>query len=49
MKETEKLRRAVKWIAVHLYPPHRDRIVTELEELGLPRLEVAKFGVPYVF
>jgi ribonuclease BN (tRNA processing enzyme) len=47
--ETRKLGRAVRYVAVHLHPRHRDTVIAEIEALGLPGVEIGQFGVTYVF
>jgi ribonuclease BN (tRNA processing enzyme) len=48
-RETQKLQRPVRWIAVHIQPRHREQTMRELEALGIPGLEIGRFGVPYLF
>lgn len=48
-REVAKLARPVRVIAVHLKPRYRDEVVRELEALGLPGVEVGRFGRPYEF
>jgi cAMP phosphodiesterase len=48
-QEVRKLRRPVPVYAVHLGPGDRDEIIRELEALGLPQVQVGRFGTPYVF
>jgi ribonuclease BN (tRNA processing enzyme) len=47
--EVRKVRRSVPFLAVHLFPKSRDQVVRELGDLGMPNVEVARFGVPYDF
>jgi ribonuclease BN (tRNA processing enzyme) len=48
-EEMKKLARPVRAITVHTHPRHRDRVVQELLELGLPRVEVGEPGKTYSF
>jgi ribonuclease BN (tRNA processing enzyme) len=48
-RETQKLKRPARWIAVHIHPRYREQTIRELEALGIPGLEIGRFGVPYVF
>jgi ribonuclease BN (tRNA processing enzyme) len=45
--EMRKLRRAARYVAVHLHPRHRETVVAELEAMRLPYVEVGRFGVVY--
>lgn len=47
--EVRKLDRPARILAVHIKPRYRDRILAELDALGLPGLEIARFGEPYDF
>jgi ribonuclease BN (tRNA processing enzyme) len=38
---------SARWIAVHIHPRHRDRVVEELQGLGLANLEIGAFDQPY--
>jgi ribonuclease BN (tRNA processing enzyme) len=48
-REVRKVRRAVPFLAVHIHPRGREQVVRELEALGLPQVQVGRFGVPYRF
>jgi len=48
--EMAKLDRpAVRFVAVHIHPRHRERVVEELRGLGLANLEIGVFDQPYDF
>jgi ribonuclease BN (tRNA processing enzyme) len=47
--EVGKVKRAVPVIAVHIHPAYHAQVVRELEALGLPGVQVGRFGVPYQF
>jgi ribonuclease BN (tRNA processing enzyme) len=47
--EAAKLKQPATFIAVHVHPRHRERVVEELAALGLPNLQIGQFGVPYEF
>src|SRR5262249_11306722 len=44
-----KLKRPATFVAVHIQPTSRARVVEQLQALGLPDLKVGELGVPYVF
>lgn len=46
-REMKKLGRPARFITVHMHPRHRDTVVQELMALGLPGVEIGRFGVPY--
>jgi ribonuclease BN (tRNA processing enzyme) len=48
-RDVQKLRRPVQIIAIHLKPASADHVVSELEALGLPNLELRRIGHPYYF
>jgi ribonuclease BN (tRNA processing enzyme) len=48
-EEVRKLARPVRVIATHLKARYRDRVLAELQALGLPNVEEARFGVDYEF
>jgi hypothetical protein len=48
-REAAKLPPGVRVIAVHLKVRYRDQILSELEELGLPLLEIGECEREYVF
>ncbi len=45
LRETQKVKRPVKFIAVHIKARFRAQVIQELTALKLPDLEIAKFGV----
>jgi ribonuclease BN (tRNA processing enzyme) len=47
--EVHKLSRPVPFVAVHIKPRYYDKIVAELEALGLPDIQVGGPGATYVF
>jgi ribonuclease BN (tRNA processing enzyme) len=47
--EVRKVKKPVPFIAVHLHPKSREQVIQELEGLGMPNIEVGRFGVPYQF
>ena len=47
--EIRKLPRDVRWIVVHRKPGHAGQIARELEDLGLPHVELVRPGVEYTF
>ena len=47
--EAAKLGKDAKFIAVHIKARWRDQIIAELRELGLPNLEIGRFGIAYDF
>jgi ribonuclease BN (tRNA processing enzyme) len=47
--ETRKLRTPARYIAVHIKSRFRQQTIDELNALGLPNLEIGRFGKPYVF
>jgi ribonuclease BN (tRNA processing enzyme) len=47
--ELRKLRRPARVFAVHIKPRYQARIGEELKALGLPNVEIAQPGHPYVF
>jgi ribonuclease BN (tRNA processing enzyme) len=47
--ETAKLKQPATFIAVHVHPRHRGRVVKQLRALGLSNLQIGQFGVPYEF
>jgi ribonuclease BN (tRNA processing enzyme) len=48
-REAAKLKRPARFIAVHISARFRPQVVAELRALGLPNLELARFGKPYNF
>ena len=48
-QEARKLARPVPVIAIHIKPRYQAQIVAELHALGLPGLEIARYGQPYCF
>lgn len=48
-REVRKVTRPVRFIAVHISPAGRGQIVKELKALGIPGLEIGRFGRPYSF
>lgn len=48
-REIEKIDRSVRIIAVHIKARFHEQVVSELEALGLPNVEIGRFGVPYCF
>jgi ribonuclease BN (tRNA processing enzyme) len=48
-REVRKLRQPVPVYAVHLGPGQRDEIIRELAALGMPNVQVGRFGTPYEF
>jgi ribonuclease BN (tRNA processing enzyme) len=48
-QEVRKLNRPVRIIVVHIKAPFRAQVVAELENLGLPNVEIGRFDEPYVF
>lgn len=49
LRDLAKLRRPVRIFAVHIKPQQRDRVVRQLEALGLPHVGVGEIGRDYVF
>jgi ribonuclease BN (tRNA processing enzyme) len=47
--EVAKLGVPVRWLVVHIHSRRRDKVIPELEALGIPGLEVARFGETYDF
>jgi ribonuclease BN (tRNA processing enzyme) len=47
--EVRKLARPVAWVAVHVKPAYYAEVAAELGALGLPGLEMARYGHPYEF
>jgi ribonuclease BN (tRNA processing enzyme) len=47
--ELRKLSRPARFLVVHISPGSQPQIVQELEALGIPTLEVGKFGSTYSF
>jgi cAMP phosphodiesterase len=47
--EMRKVRRAARFIAVHINPRSVAKVVAELRALGLPNLEIGQPGKPYTF
>ena len=47
-KEIGKLQRVVPVMAVHIKARYRAQVIAELQALGLPNIQIAKFGTPYV-
>ncbi len=45
--EVRKLKRPVPIIAVHLKARFREVIISELDALNLPNLEIGRYGIPY--
>jgi hypothetical protein len=48
-REVRKLRQPVPVYAVHLGPGQRDEIIRELAALGMPNVQIGRFGTPYEF
>lgn len=48
-EEMRKVKRPVRFIAVHIKAAFRDRVVQELRALDAANLEVGRFGQPYPF
>jgi ribonuclease BN (tRNA processing enzyme) len=48
-RELAKLHRPVRVIVVHIKARFQAQVLAELAALGLAQVEVARFGVPYVF
>jgi len=48
-EEVRKLRRPVPVYAVHISPGDQGEVVKELAELGLPNVQVGRFGTAYQF
>jgi ribonuclease BN (tRNA processing enzyme) len=48
-REVQKIKHPVTVLAVHLKAQFRDRVVQELQALGLPRVELARFDREYEF
>lgn len=48
-QELAKLGRPVEVIAVHIKPRYREKVVSELHGLGLPKLQIGRFGPVYQF
>lgn len=48
-REIQKLARPVAVIAVHIKARFHDQILAELKALGLPNVEISRFGQPYLF
>jgi ribonuclease BN (tRNA processing enzyme) len=46
-REREKLGRDVRFVTVHLHPRYRRKVITELEALGLPGVEIGQPGATY--
>jgi ribonuclease BN (tRNA processing enzyme) len=47
--EVRKLHRPVALFAIHLKARYQEQVAAQLQALGLPQLEVARFEVPYEF
>jgi cAMP phosphodiesterase len=47
--EIQKLNQAVPVIAMHIKARFHDQIVSELNALGMPNVEISRFGQPYLF
>ncbi len=47
--EMQKLGRSVRFITVHLQARHRDTIITELQAMRLPGVEIGQPGMTYEF
>jgi ribonuclease BN (tRNA processing enzyme) len=47
--ELRKLERTVRVVAMHLKARYQEQVAAQLRTLGIPQLEMAQFGVPYVF
>lgn len=47
--EVRKLRHPVRVLAVHLKARYRETLIRELQELGIPNLELGQFDEPYTF
>jgi ribonuclease BN (tRNA processing enzyme) len=45
--EMKKLGLPARFVIVHMHPRHRDKVIAELEALGLTGVEVGQFGTPY--
>jgi ribonuclease BN (tRNA processing enzyme) len=48
-KEIGKLKKQVPVLAVHIKARFRAQVIAELKALGLPNIQIAKFGSPYSF
>ena len=48
-REARKLRGKPAVFAVHIKARYHEQVVAELRALGLPNLEIAQAGQPYVF
>jgi ribonuclease BN (tRNA processing enzyme) len=48
-REAAKLKTPARFIAVHISARFRTRVVAELRALGLPNVELARFGKAYLF
>jgi ribonuclease BN (tRNA processing enzyme) len=48
-REAAKLEQPARFVAVHISARFRPQVVAELRALGLPNLELARFGKPYLF
>jgi ribonuclease BN (tRNA processing enzyme) len=48
-QEAAKLKRPARLIVIHLKARYQAQVSAELRALGLPQLEFAQFGTPYVF
>jgi ribonuclease BN (tRNA processing enzyme) len=47
--EVRKVTRPVRWVIVHIHSRCRDEVLRQLAELEIPGLEIARFGIPYIF
>jgi ribonuclease BN (tRNA processing enzyme) len=48
-QEVRKVKHPVPFIVVHIHPRSRETIVRELQTLGLPDVQIGRFGTPYDF
>lgn len=48
-EESRKVKRTVRFIAVHIKAAFRDAVVAELRRLDMPELEIGRFGRAYHF
>jgi ribonuclease BN (tRNA processing enzyme) len=48
-REIQKLKRPAALIAVHIKARFRTEVTNELKALGLPNLQIGRFGKPYTF
>ena len=48
-EEARKLNPGPELIAVHIKSRYFSEVVTELRDLGIPKLEIGAFDKPYIF